>query len=499
MADLLEAKKKAINFLWGAIAERVPYLEAFLPNAESPLIFEGCSYLANKNIIKKTEYGDSIKQIWDLWTKNDLIGPRHVFWPATDRHWWETGSDPDRVNYDYEVGFDLENHVSMFRAKEVFAIPGYQDDFTLAKRELITKLKDQFLLDDSEHERILWQIARSPFLREALKEHLRNVAEKMTNTQWGWVGDSERPIPPTYNPTRIFFLLTTNFEDYCFDIAEGYIGELLGRQRKNGSFHDDLIQTCLILCSVRLLGGIDKIGTFSSRAINWLLSKQQENGFWRYRDTKDVIGTTEFKEEDIFITVFVLETLDLITNDKPLPIWAPESIERPMKIAEKRIPPLSIPEGSKWGDISISFTGDLEESISIMAAGKPIGVWNFIELGFDDRRTHGKTQQKPRPNDQWELLVKFAKRQGVISSSQEIGKISWDGKWRDSEVLPDKAAEYLPTLPKDKPHIKALRRKLKSIFRIADDPFYSYKKRPSGYKTKFSIGFLRDKSDEESL
>jgi hypothetical protein len=157
----------------------------------------------------------------------------------------------------------------------------------------------------------------------------------------------------------------------------------------------------------------------------------------------------------MFFTAFVLETLDLITNDKPIPIWYDTTIfARPsIKGAANLSGALAVPEGINWGDVSIIFISD--ESVEIRAR-EPLGVKNFIELGFKDKRSN-------KPNLQWVLLKAIAQVDGKLS-------------WKNTEELPVSW----------KPHIKMLRKRLRRLFRIEEDPLFPYK-RGEGYRTKFKI------------
>jgi hypothetical protein len=464
MSGLQEAKKNAIDFLLKSIEE--PYHA--IPNDNDPLGFEAHLYLAHRGLISKSEWAEKIKKIWDDWIEDRegppiydneerLLNPgRRYFWPSIEKHAFD-GVDPDSVIW--EPGFDIENHLAMFRTKEVFHLPGYSDCFRRAKRELDMKLSPLPDISRSgEDHRLLWQIMRSPFLRSVLKDSLRGVAGRFMDAEvaigtmvpvFGPKAEVYLPI----TPADIFFLLVTNLEARYFDQAKLYLDRDFQRQKRDGSFDDDVIETCLNLCSISL-SGIDPNGDITNPAISWLIGKQREDGKWQYLGIEDIINTDEIKREDVFLTVFVLETLDLIANDKPLPIWATNTAPtRPsLKAFQGLGPLLSVPEGMKWGDVSITFIS--EEAVEIRAK-RPLGVKNFIELGFKDRRGS-------KPDTKWVILKALARSQGSIS-------------WKDKTASPTW-----------KPHIKALRKRLRDIFKIDDDPFFPYR-RTSSYKAKFTI------------
>lgn len=126
----------------------------------------------------------------------------------------------------------------------------------------------------------------------------------------------------------------------------------------------------------------------------------------------------------------------------------------------KEITPLDTPKDISWYDITIKFISS--ESIELKAKN-PMGVKNFIELGFKDYR-------KGSPDKLWSTLLLFAKYNG---------EISWDDLG-----LPLEKQKNL------KSDVKRLRMRLKHLFQLHDDPFENYT-RYKAYKTKFSIN-LRD-------
>lgn len=479
MADLAEAKKNAIDFL----LESIDKSWASKPDDNDPLRFEAHLYLAHRRKISKSEWGEKIKKIWDNWIRarqlhaQSLIFPGEArpiprerwFWPSIDGYCIDVG-DPD--NADWETGFDIENHLAMFRTREVFLLPGYTEYFIRAKRELGKILRSHRPFYFHEEERLLWQIVRSPFLRTTLKDSLRALAQGIIEEKIGIIENELMVVDDSLSqitPADIFFLLTTNLEDDYFHLAKFFLArDINHRQRGDGSFscremapfvsgREDVIETCLYLCSI-CLSGIDPNGSVSNPAIGWLMNLQKENGSWQYcwrwSNNKKITG------EDIFLTVFVLETLDLITNDKPLPIWAKNvaPTQPSLKGAQSIGHLLTVPEGIKWGDVSIIFIS--EEAVEIRAR-VPLGVKNFIELGFKDNRGANK------PDRKWELLKDLGRY---------CGSISWKDKSASSKL---------------KPHIKTLRKRLRALFKIDDDPFFPYR-RTRGYKTKFSIAFREE-------
>jgi hypothetical protein len=284
MNDVSDAKQKAIQFLSESI--KVPWYDV-CPGDDEPLIFEAWSYLANKGKINKLEWGKKIKEIWNNWRTDPFFKEQKIFWPAADRHYWETGPD----DYDYEIGFDVENHIAMFRAREIFAIPGYEDGFVAAKRKLIEKLKSRWVLYRPEEHRILWQIVRSPFLRASLQDYLRSIATEIVETN--------NTLKEPLSPIEIFFLLVTNFGDESHNLARKNLEQQIDDQGANGSFHEHIISTCLCLNSIHLTG-IDPNKVISDTAIQWLINRQKENGAWSYYGFDPLIKLSAIIGKDMF-------------------------------------------------------------------------------------------------------------------------------------------------------------------------------------------------------
>lgn len=113
-------------------------------------------------------------------------------------------------------------------------------------------------------------------------------------------------------------------------------------------------------------------------------------------------------------------------------------------------------EGLSWEDISMTLVS--LDSIRIKAHGYT-NVYHFIELGMQDKRS------KEKSNDSWKLLSLFAMEGGTV---------------KHSDI--DKTRRY--TEPKKA--ISDLRKKLKQVFGLQENPIDNYESRV-GYKTKFQI------------
>ena len=115
------------------------------------------------------------------------------------------------------------------------------------------------------------------------------------------------------------------------------------------------------------------------------------------------------------------------------------------------------PAGLRFGEVRWVFVSDDTARISTRGQER---IYHFGELNFRDNRTVGS------PNALWSLLRVFAKNQGEIDY--------------DTTNIEFKAQNRM------KNHVKNIRKKLKDIFGIEEDPFEPYKKTRS-YKLKMAI------------
>ena len=115
-------------------------------------------------------------------------------------------------------------------------------------------------------------------------------------------------------------------------------------------------------------------------------------------------------------------------------------------------------EGLKWEEIHITF--ESEYLIKIIARNKSKRM-SFSQLTFSDKRRDNM------PNSLWKTLKILATFHGEISFKSKVD---------------EKAKKPLKKM------ISNLRKKLKSIFNIDDDPFYDYKI-SKAYRTKFALSY----------
>jgi|GEM_PF-3897981 len=139
------------------------------------------------------------------------------------------------------------------------------------------------------------------------------------------------------------------------------------------------------------------------------------------------------------------------------------------------------PPGSKWEDVSIEIVSDFSARVKV---GQMTRTYLFSDMGFRDDR------KGDRPNDQWDILVELAEREGALS-------------WSTSGEIPDLEADDLSqralpwgTVPathgKGK-NIQAIRRTLEEFLDISGDCFHSYR-RGGGWVSRFKITDKRGQS-----
>lgn len=115
------------------------------------------------------------------------------------------------------------------------------------------------------------------------------------------------------------------------------------------------------------------------------------------------------------------------------------------------------PGGTRWEDITIEIRSDDSARIKVDDFVK---TYTAIEMGFRDGR------RGDRPNLQWDLLVLFAEKNGILSWESGNGG---------------------PVIYKK---IQRLKDVLKAFFQLRDSPVKTYQKK-SGYMTRFKISDKR--------
>lgn len=466
MEEIKKAKLRAVVYLLKIIDQK---WDDFIKKFENlsfrewevvdwPLRFEAYSYFAQKDENKKKIYAEELRDLWNQWkelSKKGHIGTEEIFWPSV-----------------YEYEFDgkivpcneIENHISMFRVKEILGIGGFENYFRKAKERLKNMLLEKYPHSWDADFRITWHIVRSPILRLELSEYLNVAYLKMKeNRELNELLDFEKENDFGLSRRQAmfaFFLCFSNLRDESIKLAKKVASNLIDKQEKNGSFNYDIFTTCLCSSSIHFTK-VDPSNSVCSKAIKYILLNQNKEGYWNF-------SFGESKTWNILSTIVALETLDLITNDKPLPMWIKKrelkdifQLQKHPRIQVNR--PLPVPEEISWVDVSICFIS--HDEVEVRAGGTPLGVKSYADMGFKDRRTADE------PDQLWATLKMFAKNNG---------EISWN----------DQSASLII-----RSYIKDIRKRLKFLFNIKDDPFEQYKK-VKAYRLKFKIWVREGAFDE---
>ncbi|RJP75715.1 MAG: hypothetical protein C4524_11510 [Candidatus Zixiibacteriota bacterium] len=136
----------------------------------------------------------------------------------------------------------------------------------------------------------------------------------------------------------------------------------------------------------------------------------------------------------------------------------------PKKLLHARFPS---PPGLRWEEVVISFVSN--DSIKIQAQGTSVR-FTFAEIGFKDGR------KGDLPDSLWIFF-----RDALAANG---GEIRWKTKLTGGQR------------GKEKAKISELRRRLKMIIEISDDPFFPYRK-THAYKTKFTLIDARFGNDQD--
>ena len=444
-----------------------------------PLRFEAYSYLGNKYRKKIRNFAIELRELWNEWielSKKGLFGSKEIFWSTENEALNTINLDRKKTRF---PGSQIESHISMFRAKEILEIGGleiggYEPYFNKAKKRIRDALTSKPglslsgpLIESFE------SFVRSPLLKSKISDYLRAIARKLSE-------DEELVFDPfltAYDYAKIAFLLCFgNFGSDLFNSAKRVMLDLIDEQAKNGSFKNNLNTTCLCASAIHYMK-LDPSNSICSKAIDYILKEQNKEGYWDFFSARfSLIGYRRYSTDwNVLSTVIVLETLDLITNDKPLPIWAleaePEDISRLHKHPRIQIDkPLSAPGGINWSDVSIWFISP--ERVEVRA-GIPLGVVNFIRMGFKDGRI--KKPDLYKPDLSWAALRTFAKLNEEIS-------------WKDKGVE-EKVRNSLKSC------VKVIRKRLQFLFGIQSDPFHPYDRGERSYRTRFKISSREDNQD----
>ncbi len=438
MEKVKNAKEKAEEYLqwtidqkWdSSIAnEKRKSSKEYLERMDWPLRLEAYSYLRTEYKDKNIGFGIEIRNLWDEWVelyKKGSLGGDKIFWP-------------------YLPNNEVENHISMFRAKEFFGIGGFHSYFTEAKN------RTEFVLLPTHKSRVSWQVVRSPFLKSELSEIFEDMVI-LYEDLIKFLVRAEKEDSASQNSSLIKIIqivFSLCFSNKFKDSAKEATSILIDYQKKNGSFIDSILGTCLCAFSIHAMK-VDPSNIVRNRAIEYILNEQNKEGCWCI-DMPSIHNSIGWK---VFSTVLVLNTINFITNHKAL-------LEQ---VKEARIQPIvsfEIPKGISWHDISICFVS--EEVVQIRAGHNSEGR-DFIQMGFADRRRRLKERT---PDWSWMALKEFAKHQGEISLNDN------DINLRIKRNL--------------KSYVHVISIRLKELFKINEDPFYLYNRKTRSWKAKFAV------------
>lgn len=482
MDEIKKAKNKAENFLskvvkqeWSDASLKIfnpkdwhrHLLKVMIP-LDWPIRLEAHSYLANKHRDRLEDFAGNVGSLWNKWIECHKSGEwgeeTDLFWP----HLNEIPKDKDPFSKPPSTrcfGSEIESHISMFRAKEILKLGGYNTYFAKAENSIRDKLfvrpKISLFINEA---RIIWQVIRSPLLRTKLDTYLKVFAEKIVGVYESEdliVGGRIDKDKPSYlDIWKTFFLCFGNFGISYFDFARKKSEELIEKQKSNGSFDGDLLVTCLS-ASIIHATKVDPSNNFCNRASTFILKNQHNDGHWDFLSCYGFMyDTFAFK---VLSTVVALETLDLITDDKPLPLWTTKLISRKECKKGTRIQsvvPFKTPVEISWDQIAITFT---HEEVVQISVGDQNEARDFQQMGFCDRRGRAK---KRVPDWIWKTLLEIAKHGGEISLNDDIH----------------------PRIEKNlKANIHVISARMKEIFKLDKSPFFRYKRKTKSWKSKFSI------------
>lgn len=214
----------------------------------------------------------------------------------------------------------------------------------------------------------------------------------------------------------------------------------------------DLVHRQIAECTQQIEKGFEPFQCFSQRASSFINGLRSALRFLPISDK-----ASKLREE--------IEKLPLLreglTRDPQGPQDDLEAIE--LRLAELStqskqkalLPRLDVPAGLKWEDVEIRFL--TEETIHIKYQGVRRN-FGFADLGFEDARSKGT------PDGAWIFLRELA-----TAPNNEIVR---------HPIAPAVAEKRVETL----------RKRLRTILGLGDDPFFSYRKEHC-YRPRFKVSF----------
>jgi len=119
---------------------------------------------------------------------------------------------------------------------------------------------------------------------------------------------------------------------------------------------------------------------------------------------------------------------------------------------------------TKWEDVELRFLSD--HTLQVVLNGKPQAAQNYVEMGFEDRRTE-------TPTKAWETLLDVARADGALKVDRsETG------------------------YPKQQKRVQEIRNALRQKFRLTDDPL-PLSKGDDTYRARFKATCAPAFDDED--
>ncbi|MCG7853876.1 MAG: hypothetical protein MIO92_15250, partial [Methanosarcinaceae archaeon] len=319
MDRIVEAKEKAEQFLfwvvdqkWADIVSDANSREYKYNVLDWPFRFEAYAYLGHKYKKHVRRYAQELKALWSEWIilkEKQESADKEIFWQLKEALPSAISINdftftPLHKNPVFKSGFsikpdvDVDMLVSMYRAKEILGIDGFDIYFTAAVRMFTKWLLFNDITYHANH-RTIWQISRSPALRAAMIDHIRlssapqvqrEIAEeeekckqRCDNLKRSYITDTASYLFATdvylWAEAGFFFLLNDLGSEFS-DIGNRGALNLIERQSEDGSFNNDVITTCLAASCIHLAGINSTAMLVNQKAVEWLLKRQDSDGSW---------------------------------------------------------------------------------------------------------------------------------------------------------------------------------------------------------------------------
>jgi hypothetical protein len=455
--SIQKAREKAEGFLFQQIKDISDGLN--LKNKLSypmPPEFEAHTYLAHKNNKLKSKYADELRDILCSWineANGDEAKIADIFFP----------NNP--------MGTSFFETISLLRVIEIFNLPGFNNHIDRAldsiKEFLIEgpKYYGDYWADD-------WFLFRSLKTQEKLIKHLQAAAliafDAMKNSKIS-IGDIMSRRDEKYRVYHlpfwiigIIFLIMSKLGEKYSNYAKSTMDKIYSFQEENGSIANHKLTTCSFITAAYLTN-TDPSNISQMKALRWLLQQQKKSGGWN-------LYKGDPYEYELLSTVLVLEAIDLITNDEPLPHWIPT--DRIVTVARKKqerpVTKFPLPKGVPWSELTIRF---MANRVVWFKDPEKSEALPFYSVGLE----HSTSE---RPNVLCLALVSLARFKEISRST--IGL--------HSKIYKD-----------PKSHIYRLKELFWDIFEKEDESPFLYSKKTRSWTPKFSLELANDEIYDEIL